>query len=103
MYIRKRVYFILLSAIVPLITACTPHTIPPEEGGYYYHGIYFGAHLTPMYKKGIRDGCKTAKGFYKKSHYLFNNNNHYYNGWFLGRSKCRHLLRIDEEGNLVSD
>jgi hypothetical protein len=102
MYHYIRFYPVLLpAAILFMITACTSRTIPPEEGGYYHQGIYFGANLTRSYKKGIRDGCKTARGFYTKSHYLFNNNSDYANGWFLGRNRCRGLLKINENGDLI--
>ena len=43
------------------------------------------------------DGCITAKGTYKKSHTLFNNDQEYNDGWFLGRNRCKHLLVIEEE------
>jgi len=101
MYTKKKIYYFLLLTIIPLITACGPRTVPAHEGGYYYRGIYFGAHLTKHYKEGIRHGCKTARGFYKKSHWLFNNSSEYYKGWFIGRNRCRHLLRLDENGDLI--
>jgi hypothetical protein len=69
--------------------------------GYTYHGIYFGKHLSDTYKYGIRDGCETSRGVYTKSHHLFNSDNDYYNGWFIGRNRCRELLQIDENGDLI--
>ena len=86
------------------LTACTPssrHEMFRPKSGYQYSGIYFGKHLSPLLKRGIDDGCETAKGFYTKSHTLFNNEIDYYNGWFLGRNKCRHLLKLDENGDLI--
>jgi len=85
---------ILLITSVLLLTACTSSQLPVSEGGYYHSGIYFGNNLSQYYKKGIQDGCTTAKGYYKKSHILFNNDTDYNNGWFLGRNKCRNLLVI---------
>jgi len=92
---------ILLSSTIFLLSACMPNEVPVEDGGYYHSGIYFGAHFPDIYKKGIRDGCTTAKGKYKKSHWLFNNKKEYVDGWFLGRNKCRVLLNIDENGDLI--
>ena len=80
-----------------LLSACAPHQLSKEEGGFYHSGIYFGAHFPPLYQKGIKDGCKTAKGFYRKSHQAFNESNEYNNGWFLGRNRCRDLLVVEEE------
>ncbi len=92
---------ILLTSTIFLYNACTPTEVPVHEGGYYYNEIYFGANLTDVYKKGIKDGCTTSKGTYKKSHWLFQNKKDYVDGWFLGRNKCRNLLKIDENGDLI--
>jgi len=82
--------------------ACTPHSkVFPPKSGYKYSGIYFGRKLSALSKHGIQDGCETAKGFYTKSHTLFNTEPDYYNGWFLGRNRCRHLLKLDENGDLI--
>jgi len=63
--------------------------MPQNKNGYYYRGIYFGKNLDHYFQQGIQDGCTTAHGDYKKSHTLFNTNKSYYDGWFLGRNKCR--------------
>ena len=92
---------ILLSSTIFVFNACTPNEVPVNEGGFYYSGIYFGSHFPDAYKKGIRDGCTTAKGKYKKSHWFFNNKKDYVDGWFLGRNECRNLLKINEDGDLI--
>lgn len=78
-------------------TGCTSTKVPEHKTGYYYSGVYFGKDFSPNYQQGIIDGCTTAKGTYKKSHTLFNNDDDYNDGWFLGRNKCKHLLVIEEE------
>lgn len=88
---------IIIIPILFLFNACTPSTLPVSKGGYYHSGIYFGAHLSNAYTRGIEDGCTTSKGDYKKSHWLFQNKNDYVDGWFLGRNKCRNLLVLDED------
>jgi len=70
-------------------TACSSDHSSAIHGGYTYSGIYFGKNLSTLYKKGIHDGCETAKGYYTKSHTLFNTEIEYYHGWFRGRNKCR--------------
>ncbi len=67
----------------------------PYLGGYTYSGVSFGKNLSENYKRGVRDGCETAKGYYTKSHELFNTENDYYRGWFAGRHRCRHLLVVE--------
>lgn len=87
---------ILLSSLF-LYNGCTPNKVAVSDGGYYHSNIYFGKNLSDNFKKGIRDGCTTSKGDYKKAHSLFNNDKDYNDGWFLGRNKCKDLLVLDEE------
>jgi len=80
---------------------CGSSKVSTSQGGFYHSGIYFGKHFPANYQQGIADGCTTAKGIYKNSHRLFNSDGNYYNGWFLGRNRCRVLLRINENGDLM--
>ena len=95
---RLQITFLLF---LVFFSACSTSSTPLAKENFYHCGIYFGTNLTPNAKKGIIDGCKTSKGIYAKSHTLFNNNNAYYNGWFLGRKKCKKLLKIDKNGELI--
>ena len=79
------------------VTGCQTKKKPEKKVGYTYSGVYFGNDLSANYQEGIKDGCITAKGTYKKSHTLFNEDQDYHDGWFLGRNKCRHLLVIEDE------
>ena len=92
---------IFISSILLFLSSCRDKKLSPSQGGYSYQGIYFGSHFTKHYKEGIRDGCNTARGIYTKGHWLFTNSNTYNNGWFLGRNKCRKLLKIDKDGDLI--
>ncbi|HIQ27952.1 MAG TPA: hypothetical protein EYH42_05585 [Sulfurovum sp.] len=94
-YTIKKIIFLITSLF--LSNACTPNQLSQQQGGFSHSGIYFGSHFPDIYKKGIKDGCTTSKGTYKKSHSLFQNNKDYEDGWFLGRNRCRDLLVIDEE------
>ena len=97
MFIKKSVYTLLFGSLLIYITGCTPKELPVSEGGYYQSGIYFGDSFSKGYKRGIRDGCTTAQGDYRKSHRLFKNDADYNDGWFLGRNRCRKLLVIEKE------
>jgi hypothetical protein len=90
----------LLISILFLL-GCSSGENPTPQNGFHYRGVYFGEHLSSTFQHGIKDGCETSRGIYTKSHRLFNNDNDYYQGWFIGRNKCRHLLKIDENGDLV--
>ncbi len=95
-YIKPITTIILVNTLL-LFNACTPSQAPESRGGYYHSGIYFGKNFSVNYQQGISDGCTTAKGDYKKSHTLFNNDKDYNDGWFLGRNRCRPLLVIDKK------
>jgi hypothetical protein len=103
---------ILLVSVIVLLNACGKRKLrQSSQYNYYHQGIYFGRHVTPTYKAGVRDGCQTAKGFYKKDSRAFNQQiqpmygdkkyyskyNTYHNGWFMGRNKCRKLLVLDDK------
>lgn len=97
MFKQKAIPIFLIANVLFYITGCKSEREAEPKGGYYYSGIYFGKGLSPIYQQGIRDGCTTAKGKYKKSHTLFNYDQNYNDGWFLGRNKCRHLLVYKDE------
>lgn len=94
---ERSIFIFLIASTLFYITGCKSEKIPESKGGYYYSGIYFGKHFSLNYQQGIADGCTTAKGKYKKSHIFFNNDQDYYDGWFLGRNRCKDLLVIDEK------
>jgi len=94
---QKTISVLLISTASFYLTGCGDKTVSVTKDGYYYSGIYFGKNFPKTYKQGIRDGCTTAKGIYKKSHKLFNNDQYYNDGWFLGRNRCKHLLVIEED------
>jgi len=95
MFKHKTILLLLLGSLSFYFSACNSSKVPASKGGYTHSGIYFGKHFPPNYQQGIADGCTTAKGNYKKSHRLFNNDFNY-QGWFLGRNRCRPLLVIDK-------
>jgi len=97
----RKISLLLFGSTLFICISCSSTRVPVNQGGFVYSGIYFGKNFNPDYKQGIVDGCITAKGKYKKSHRLFNINNDYNKGWFLGRKRCRNLLKIDENGDLV--
>ncbi len=92
---------LLLGGAFSMFVGCSTPKVPQSEGGFTYSGIYFGKNFTPIYQQGIVDGCTTAKGNYTKSHKLFNTDNAYEKGWFLGRNRCKNLLKLDKNGDLI--
>jgi len=91
-------FFTLLILFTLLLTGCGGgiHHTPEIKGGFYYSGIYFGKNFSQALKDGVKDGCKTSKGYYTKNHTLFNSDTDYNTGWFLGRSRCIPLFKTEE-------
>ena len=97
MFHRKSISLFVIGSTLFYFTGCSPKKEPAPQRGYYHSGIYFGKNFSANYQQGIADGCTTSKGVYTKSHTLFNNDQNYNNGWFLGRNRCKHLLVIEDE------
>ena len=97
MFHGKTIPLLLIGSALLYLTGCSPEKKPVPENGYYHSNIYFGKNFSANYQQGIADGCSTSKGVYTKSHTLFNNDQNYNNGWFLGRNRCKHLLAIEDE------
>jgi len=97
MFKVSRLAILISAGLMLCLAGCSSKNTPVSKGGYYYSGIYFGKNLVSAYKKGIKDGCRSAKGNYSKNHYLFNSNKEYNNGWFLGRNRCNDLITITEK------
>jgi len=62
------------------------------EGNYCYKNINFGPTQGSEYEKGIRDGCTTGEGDFRKDYSLSSSSKSYFDGWILGRSKCKQIL-----------
>ena len=83
---NKNIIFTII--LLFIFNACQQTPALVENGGYYYNNIYFAKDIEETKQLGIKEGCKTAKGDYTKSHILFNNNIEYQKGWFIGRNRC---------------
>jgi len=104
---KKIVALSLISALYAvLITGCSNRgNLVPEscqEGMYCYKNINFGVSRGSSFEKGIRDGCTTAGGRFRKNYYKSSRDKNYYDGWILGRTKCKQILpnegtRLEEQ------
>jgi hypothetical protein len=63
-----------------------------QKGVFCYKNINFGPSRGKTYERGIKDGCRTGEGEFTKKYYLSSKDKNYYDGWILGRSKCRQIL-----------
>ncbi len=74
-----------------------------KDGYFCYHKINFGKSKGADWELGVKDGCTTAEGEFTKNYALSSSSKAYFDGWILGRSKCKQILpnegTIQEEIN----
>ena len=63
--------------------------VSASTGDFVYRNHNFGSNRDTEYRKGVKDGCHTSDGDYKKNHALFNAENDYHVGWEHGRMHCK--------------
>jgi len=86
--------FLLTTAGV-VTTGCAPASpahcsAGAVRAGYFcYEGINFGRSDDPLYRQGVRDGCQTGKGYFRKNYRLSGSSENYRRGWNKGRATCR--------------
>ncbi len=56
---------------------------------YHYNGYNYGHNRNNDYRIGIRDGCNSKQGTWRKNSYSYRNNYSYRNGWNAGYNRCR--------------
>jgi hypothetical protein len=67
-----------------------------DKAGYFCYKEYnFGEHRTAAYKKGVRDGCSTGEGRFRRDYGLSSGSMEYRQGWDAGRAHCK--LIVPEE------
>jgi hypothetical protein len=80
-------FIIGLAGCASSASRCTPDSV--RRGYFCYGGINFGKVEDPLYKQGIRDGCRTGKGDFSKDYRLSGSSELYRQGWTRGRTLCR--------------
>jgi len=63
-----------------------------KNGNFCYKNINFGPTRGIDYEMGIKDGCKTGEGEFTKNYYMSSKSKDYFDGWIVGRSKCKQIL-----------
>ena len=56
---------------------------------YYYEGYNYGPNRNEMYRRGVRDGCRSSRGRWIKRRYEWNHFPVYREGWSAGYRRCR--------------
>jgi hypothetical protein len=86
-------FILSITGCIPSGGRCFPGAA--ERGYYCYKEYNFGQNLSSDYKKGIRDGCSTGEGRFRRDYSLSGISPDYKAGWDIGRAHCK--LIIPEE------
>jgi hypothetical protein len=64
-----------------------------REAGYFcYKEHNFGQHRSATFKQGVRDGCSTAEGRFRRDYSISSTSGEYREGWDLGRAYCKFIV-----------
>ena len=96
--------FLSLVSIAVLVGCSNSSNATPstcQDGMYCYKNINFGKSEGADFEQGVRDGCRTAEGDFRKDYSKSSSSATYADGWILGRSKCKQIL--PNEGTIQDD
>ena len=75
-----------LNGCTPSLGRCFPYM---EKAGYFcYRSHNFGRNVSEAYKQGVRDGCRTGEGYFRRDYALSSTSADYREGWDKGRAFC---------------
>ncbi len=80
---KKRLIGGIITLSIVVFSGCGSALKPHDP-----YTVKIPENMSESFKKGMEDGCNTAKGEYTKNSDSFNSDEDYKNGWFAGRSKC---------------
>ncbi len=87
------VAMLTLSGCIPSGGRCFPYM---KNAGYFcYREHNFGRNVSDDFKQGVRDGCTTAEGRFRRNYSRSAASADYRTGWEAGRAQCR--LIVPEE------
>jgi len=97
-----KIALLIIPSLV-LIQGCTPDATPrpctpssQRDGSFCYRGHDFGRISDSDYRLGIRDGCDTGSGYFRKDYSRSAYSKSYQEGWMRGRTLCRPQNWSDE-------
>jgi hypothetical protein len=81
----------LLAPLIMLLTGCSVNTwynpVSPPPSRVSSADM---SNRSEEFRRGHKDGCRTAHGEYTKDSESFRNEQEYHDGWFAGRSACQY-------------
>jgi len=90
-----------LSGCIPSGGRCFPGAA--ERGYFCYKEHNFGQNLSSDYKKGIRDGCSTGEGRFRRDYGRSSISTDYKSGWDIGRAHCKLIIPEEAKAGLRTE
>ena len=90
-----KISIISVASIVAVVSCSNNKNAVPstcQDGMYCYKNINFGKSEGADFEKGVRDGCRTAEGDFRKDYLKSSSSKTYTDGWVAGRSRCKQIL-----------
>ena len=79
-----------LSGCIPSGGRCFPYM---QKAGYFcYKAHNFGKDVSGNYKQGVKDGCRTGEGHFRRDYSLSASSEDYRKGWDAGRAFCKLII-----------
>jgi hypothetical protein len=91
----SKLYLIIMSIFAfSSVANCAPFDhgadVVIDNNLYYYGGFNFGANRDSNFRQGVKDGCESARGNWRKNIFMYNHILSYRDGWKTGYDRCRH-------------
>jgi len=79
-----------LSGCIPSGGRCFPYM---QKAGYFcYKAHNFGKDVSENYRQGVKDGCSTGEGRFRRNYHLSGISSDYKKGWDDGRAFCKLVI-----------
>ncbi len=91
-YLRAALYTVSTPLLIVTLSGCgtvigcSPSAV--KAGYFCYKGHNFGLNVSPQYKEGTIDGCRTGEGYFRRDYALSKSSEAYRSGWDAGRAAC---------------
>ena len=77
------------AAVVGAVAVVAANSDGSHEDNYYHHGEDYGESRNYSYREGVRSGCDSRSGRWRKDYSRYSHDYNYKNGWDAGYRRCR--------------
>ena len=77
------------AAVVGAVAVVASHSDGSHTDNYYHQGHDYGQRRNYSYQDGVRSGCDSRSGRWRKDYNRYSHDYNYKNGWDAGYRRCR--------------